>query len=322
MNHPEPNSEQVPSLFPARTILGFLLILMIFCSLMGNGIVLGISHLNDLDLQTLLSDSGEESSPALRNFLRMVMMINHLTTFLLPALILVFWCYRKGWASFLKINTTPKLYNLVLAALLILAAFPLAQLAVQANRWLLEKTALLNWAGDLSSSMERMIQLFLTMSSSPELIFSIFVMAAVPAIGEELVFRGIVQQNLEKAFRKPHLAIWLTALIFALGHFEMELLLGIFLLGLLLGYLFYWTGNIWVPIMGHFINNAFQVLGAYFYADKFIGTDLETELQLPLGIILISIIFVLSIVYYLKKLNPLQSEGNPGPTEEEGTGNY
>jgi len=321
MNHPEPNLEPDRPLFPAGVILGFLLVLMIFCSLLGNGIVLGISYLNGIDLQALLSDSGGESSPALRNFLRLVLMINHLTTFLIPALILVFWRYQRGWASFLKIKAIPKFYNLVLATLLILTAFPLAQLAVQANRWLLEKTALFDWADDLSSSMERMIQLFLTMSSPWELFFTIFVMAAVPAIGEELVFRGIVQQNLEKAFRKPHLAIWLTAFIFALGHFELELFFGIFFLGLLLGYLFYWTRNIWVSITGHFINNAFQVVGAYFFADKFVGADLETELQLPLGIILISIIFVLSIVYYLKKLNWLQREVIPGPDEAEVSGN-
>jgi CAAX protease family protein len=316
MNPPESNLEQRRPLFPAWTILGFLLVLMIFCSLLGNGIILGISYLKGIELQALLNDFEGESTAALRNFMRMVLLINHVTTFLIPALILVFLFYRKGWASFLKIKATPKLHNLVLAVFLILAAFPLAQLAVQATRRLLEKTTILDWAGDLGSSMERMIQLFLTMPSPWELFFSILVMAVVPAIGEELVFRGIVQQNLEKAFRKPHLAIWLTAFIFALAHFQMELLFGIFLLGALLGYLFYWTGNLWVPIMGHFINNAFQVMGVYFYADKFVGTDLETEPQLPLGIIIISIIFVLTLGFYLKKLNRLQNQGELGPFED------
>ena len=78
----------------------------------------------------------------------------------------------------------------------------------------------------------------------------------MPAIGEELIFRGYLQQKLAKRFGDMNASIFLTAFLFSLIHFHFDGLIPRFVLGILLGYLFYWGRSLWLPILAHFVNNA------------------------------------------------------------------
>lgn len=94
------------------------------------------------------------------------------------------------------------------------------------------------------------------------LLANALIMVVVPAVGEELFFRGAVQSLLGQKFNH-HLAIVSTALFFALGHMQPLSVLPILFMGVVFGYLKHWTGSIWVPIGLHLINNATALGSAY-----------------------------------------------------------
>jgi len=128
------------------------------------------------------------------------------------------------------------------------------------------------------------------------LVLDTLVIAIVPAIAEEFFFRGVLQQILHKMLRNIHVAIILTAFVFSLVHFQFLTFLPRFYLGIVLGYLFYWSRNIWVSITAHFINNFYGVFVSHTlpegWQDKMdaIGSDISPE-SLILNFLVVIIIF-------------------------------
>ncbi|MBK9190656.1 MAG: CPBP family intramembrane metalloprotease [Crocinitomicaceae bacterium] len=102
-----------------------------------------------------------------------------------------------------------------------------------------------------------------------QLILSVFVMAVLPAVGEELIYRGILQTRIQQATGHTHFAIVITAIIFSAMHFQPVDLLAIAFMGIVLGYVFVYSGNIWLSIALHFMFNAWQIIMAYVMPELF-----------------------------------------------------
>ena len=100
------------------------------------------------------------------------------------------------------------------------------------------------------------------------------VIALIPAVGEELTFRGVLQQSLTRKMN-PHVAIFLSAAIFSFIHFQFYGFLPRLFLGLLLGYMFYITGSLWTSILMHFLNNGTAVVLYYLNAKGTLDIDVE-----------------------------------------------
>ena len=94
------------------------------------------------------------------------------------------------------------------------------------------------------------------------LLGNLLVIALIPAIGEELTFRSVLQQALTKRMN-VHLGVFLSAFIFSFIHFQFYGFLPRLFLGLVLGYMFYYSGSVWTSILMHFINNGTAVVVAY-----------------------------------------------------------
>lgn len=107
----------------------------------------------------------------------------------------------------------------------------------------------------------------------PRLLFTTFVLAVVPAFAEEFFFRGLFLGDLLKNKVNPTVAIMLSGLFFALAHFEFNNTLAIWVLGSFLGYLYYVSGSLWVPIAAHFTNNFITVLLKYLFIIGVLSTD-------------------------------------------------
>ena len=122
-------------------------------------------------------------------------------------------------------------------------------------------------AGDLT---ERMLQV----DSFGGLLFNLLVIALIPAIGEELTFRGVLQQALTRRCN-VHVAVFLSAFIFSFIHFQFYGFLPRMFLGLLLGYLFYYSGSLWTSILMHFVNNGAAVVVAYLDYKGQIDVDID-----------------------------------------------
>ena len=108
------------------------------------------------------------------------------------------------------------------------------------------------------------------------LLFNLVVLALIPAIGEEMTFRGTLQQALTRGMKSPHPAIILTAAIFSFIHFQFYGFLPRMFLGILLGYMFYITKSLWTSITMHFVNNGTAVVLYYLNNKGIIEIDPET----------------------------------------------
>ncbi len=106
------------------------------------------------------------------------------------------------------------------------------------------------------------------------MLLNLLIIALIPAVGEELTFRGLLQQSLTRKMN-PHVAIFLSAAIFSFIHFQFYGFLPRLFLGLLLGYMFYVSGSLWTSIVMHFVNNGSVVVLYYLNARGIIDIDAE-----------------------------------------------
>ena len=121
-----------------------------------------------------------------------------------------------------------------------------------------------------------MTEKMLKVDSIGGLLLNLLVIALIPAVGEELTFRGVLQQGLVRRMRSPHLAIVLSAAIFSFIHFQFYGFLPRMFLGILLGYMFYITGSLWTSITMHFVNNGTAVVLYYLNNKGIVDIDPDT----------------------------------------------
>ena len=170
--------------------------------------------------------------------------------------------------GYLGLSKTPETVIFLLTALLVLLSLPLNNYLTLLNSQL-SFGGRLQWLQDYivrkESGVNGMMEKFLGVKGMVPLLVNLFVIAIVPAIGEELLFRGVLQGIFIKWVRNVHVGILIAALFFGFFHFQFLSLLPRFYLGIVFGYLFYWTGSLWITIFAHFLNNATAVFFYYFY---------------------------------------------------------
>ncbi|WP_236612858.1 CPBP family intramembrane glutamic endopeptidase [Cesiribacter andamanensis] len=138
-----------------------------------------------------------------------------------------------------------------------------------------------SWAQQKEAYLQRLTLYLTTFPSALHFVAALLIIALLPALGEELFFRGLMQPLLQRTLGNAHVAIWGTALIFSLFHFQFYGLLPRLFLGALFGYLYYWSGNLLMPIMAHFINNGLSLLLRYLYQLEL--TELDTTQTVSLS---------------------------------------
>lgn len=294
----EGNNPPQPGALPQGISLVLLLVMIFFFFLLGQGVTYLAGLAMGMDPASLMSNPDLLPDAGQRNRLRVVVLISHVFTFILPALAWGYTLYKRNlWERF-YLNRAPRPAMVGLGMLWILIAFPLAQVIYWFNKEILPIPA---WASSMEESIGAMVKSFLTMESPIELVFSLVVMALLPAIGEEMIFRGGIQRTLLDRIRNPHVAIWLSACIFSFFHMQFEGFLPRVLLGGLLGYLFWWRRNLWVAIAAHFANNGVQVVAAYFMQDQLDALESFDPQKFPWMVAVLSLIFTAGIAGYLHK---------------------
>jgi len=117
--------------------------------------------------------------------------------------------------------------------------------------------------------------------SAGQLILGLIVVAVIPGIGEEFVFRGLVQNHIYGISKNIHVAIWVGALLFSLFHLQFYGLVPRMLLGAMFGYLYYFSGNIIYPMVAHFFNNGFTLVMLYLFQQDVVNYNIEDTEVLP-----------------------------------------
>ncbi len=245
------------------------------------------------------------------NLLIYIQIVQSVGLFLIPPFIIAA-IFDENAFGYLQCNLPPKFFSVILAGIAIIASLPLINILVEINS-ALELPDSLSWLEEKMMKAEQDAQhitkLFLTRKTTSALIINLLMIAVIPALGEEFLFRGVLQRLLSEWTRNIHIGILLSAILFSAFHFQFYGFLPRMLLGIFFGYLFVWSKSIWLPVAAHFINNAATILVYFFFSDTFIeqevdhlGLNKETIIHALISFFLVSVM-ILTIYYYEKKRN-------------------
>lgn len=158
-----------------------------------------------------------------------------------------------------------------------------------------------DWARTREDFAALLTKFLTTFHSINELFLCLLVIAVLPAIGEEFIFRGMLQPQLHKSMGNIHAAIWISAILFSALHMQFFGFFPRVFLGALFGYLYYWSGNFWIAVFAHFVNNAFSVLMLYFYQQGVSELDMNSTESAPWGLVAGAAIVSFTLLYLFKK---------------------
>lgn len=147
------------------------------------------------------------------------------------------------------------------------------------------------------------LDLIIYYDNVPQFLIIFFLVAILPAIGEELLFRGIVQNEILDIFRNPHAAIFLSAFLFSFVHFQFFGFFPRMLLGMLFGYLYYWSGNILIPVSIHCLNNGLTLINMNMLKEKKTEIDLSSTQHLSPAIIIFSLVISVVLLYIYRQVS-------------------
>jgi membrane protease YdiL (CAAX protease family) len=238
-------------------------------------------------------------------FLKYILISQHISFFIVPSL-LILSIMQPGSPKRLTDIKVPMINEIVLVIILTFCTLPVTGFAGQLNagmhlpEWF---SGLEQWMTAKEKGVNRIVEIIMSENNFGAMLLNLLMVAVLPAIGEELLFRGVFQKIFYALFKSGHLAIWVTAFIFSALHLQFFGFLPRFILGLIFGYLFYWSGTLWLPVISHFVNNSVSVIAAYLQ-----GWDKVSELQdIPIWkhvtALIFPVIISLLIMQYFRKKN-------------------
>ncbi|MBL7829268.1 MAG: CPBP family intramembrane metalloprotease [Saprospiraceae bacterium] len=252
-----------------------------------------------------------ENSPEMDRWqIRLQLGLGHLFAFCGSGAFTVWAFYRSltgikpDWPDYLKTRRAPGITLIGLTVLLMAVSIPLVLYSLNINKLI----PLPDFFKELEAQTESVLKGLLRMDHLGEFLGNLTIIALLPALGEELVFRGIIQRQLMRRISNPFLAILLASAIFSLAHFQLEGFIPRMLLGIILGWLYWETQNFWVPVIGHFFNNGIQVLGQYLYGKQVSSIDLEKDVQVPWEFAAISVFMIWVTVRLIRNQNKTQNQ--------------
>lgn len=304
---PQSATSRPPTLGGLSMLVGFVLIGGVISTLILFVILALVKGMGLEEAQTYLAALATKptKSPGSWYELMTLQAVNHLGTFLLPSLAYWYLIERRPWSHF---NRQPLLNvaGVSFVSVIVIAFMPFDGLIIDWNQHLHLPETLApveQWIRDKEKGLEGITKYLTTFQTPGQLLMAFLVIAIIPAIGEETLFRGILQRNLSYWTGNIHVGIWLAAALFSAIHVQF---LGFFprmLLGALFGYLYLWSGNLWIPILAHFVNNGFTVLMVYLHQQKVTSMNIDDTESVPLAGALVSGAFTLVLLYYFRKSN-------------------
>jgi len=273
-----------------------------FLGLAAGFLVLNIIIINYFfsDLSAVLSDKNVPVSAYMINQFKWAQLMSATVSFILPAVFFGYFSSPKA-LQYVGLRKTISAILLLLCVVLLIFIQPfvgwIGNLNSKVNFGSMQKTL-----QEAEAVYTRALEVFLQMKTPADLLVNLLIMALLPAIGEELFFRGALQKVLLRLCNIPWLAIFVSSGIFALMHGTFFKIIPIFALGLMLGTVYHFTRNLWYTITIHFLNNALAVLAVYFSNRSVaIHKFANDNYTVPFYIAIFSLLAVMGIMYLIKK---------------------
>ena len=238
--------------------------------------------------------------PRFVSALKAIQVLSSLTLFLIPSLLFAF-LSDKHPLSYIGFKNPVPLTFYAIAVVVIVASFPMVSWLSDVNQHLHLPKSMQGLEQMIRNTEEQnnsLIKSFLNMKSPADLMLMLFIIGVLPAIGEELFFRGVLQRLFIQIAKRPWVGIVITAVIFSAAHFQF---LGFFprlALGIVLGALYWYSGSLWPGITAHFINNALQVILIYTSPQL-----IEKEPDFSAGLIAFSTLAVVALTWWMHRIS-------------------
>ena len=205
--------------------------------------------------------------------IRITQTLTTIGTFLVPALLFAY-CQDRRWFGYNAADRIPKQSMVNMVLILSVTLLPVVGVLSAFNQNIMpQEGAVAEFMRDLEEAANHILEVVTSQRSSWDLISNILVFAVLAGICEEFFFQGALQPLLMNWTRNPHVGILLTALIFSALHFQFYGFIPRFLLGLYLGYLFYWSRSLWLPILAHVLHITLSILVDFTLQGRGIDTD-------------------------------------------------
>ncbi|MDA3928127.1 MAG: CPBP family intramembrane metalloprotease [Prolixibacteraceae bacterium] len=234
------------------------------------------------------------------NLLKYLQITQSVGLFVIPSIVLAL-LFGGKIGTYLKLNRKPLGLSILLSVIIVLSASPLINLIgiwnmnMSLPNWM---SSIEEWMRTSEDSAKELTELFVKADNINGLLFNIFMIGLIPAIGEEFLFRGIIQRIFGEWTKNKHVAIWITAILFSALHLQFYGFLPRVLLGAMFGYLLIWSGNLWLPVIAHFANNTTAVIAYYLYNKDIIqmdpdsiGTNSEYGIAAIVSLVFIVVLF-------------------------------
>lgn len=152
----------------------------------------------------------------------------------------------------------------IIGMLVMILAIPFVQWLGEMNRGIHFPGAIEQWMKDKENGANKTVMALLSRRTIQDLVLNIICIAGLAAVGEELLFRGVAQRLFIKLFKRVWPGIIITAFLFSAMHLQFYGFFPRFVLGILLGVIYWYSGSLWTAILAHFVYDALLITLAYF----------------------------------------------------------
>jgi membrane protease YdiL (CAAX protease family) len=283
-------------------VVGLTLIGAVFFTAIGTMLSQLIFGINLTGEASILDQAGNAS---LVNAFRLFQGLAAIGTFILPAFGAAY-LFSNQSSEFLGLEKKSNRIHLFMIFLLLVVAIPFINWMMQINGEMSLPSSLKglqDWMEATEAQASKITKLLLGSTGVSDLLINLIIIAIIPAIGEELLFRGVIQKLFTELANSKGFAVILTSVLFSALHMQFFGFFPRFALGVMLGFLYVWSGSLWVPITAHFINNAMAVILTWFmergtinFNPDTIGTEVGQE-----GMLAASVFLTWAILWWLKK---------------------
>ncbi len=203
--------------------------------------------------------------------------------FILPAVVAMAIIYRRP-LHVMGLDRAPSWLAIAIVIVFYIISLPAMNWLVEMNKamslpsWMAGIEQAMRTAEDSAAEVTRQM---LNINSVGQLILCVLVVGVMAGLSEEMLFRGAMLRTMQDSRLGNHAVVWITAILFSAFHMQFYGFVPRMLLGVWLGYLFVWTGSLWVPIIAHTLNNSTVVLMSYLSNKGVIPEGFGDNLGLP-----------------------------------------
>lgn len=300
----EPPFRDLP---PYLKMLALIMVTVItFLVVLAAGVAISLPFLGK-DLFENIAAFSDYTDPKIVNALKYFQIVNQVGVFIAPAIIFVI-LTDDYYSRYLSLDRRTGRLSIIFGFILLLVSMPFINWLVQINSDIHLPSYMArieSWMRNSEDKAKELTDAFLGTASWGGFLVNMLMVAVLAAVGEELIFRGILVRLFREWTGNVHLAVIIPALLFSALHLQFYGFFGRLVLGVILGYLFVWSGSLWVPVVIHFLNNAMAVVVSFLDQRGVITTDLDSfgtsQNKLVITGSFLLTLFIMGVIYLHEK---------------------